>query len=169
MSFRQAIDQHLQKQSSGEKRADALPMTTARTSNTTLSDVIACLERRVIEGAEIERIAADTLPLLEEIRMDVADQARVNQIIARIDALRAAMNAVGATYDLMTQLTQASQMKRFEADRRLSAEKLDALERQRRQGDRDIANVTSMRQAARDFQQLLSETIQSLRMTARAA
>ena len=34
------------------------------------------------------------------------DQARVNRAIARIDALRARMNEFGATYDLVTQLTQ---------------------------------------------------------------
>jgi hypothetical protein len=86
-------------------------------------------------------ISRDTLPLLAEIRDHVDDQARVNRAIVRIDALRARMNDLGACYDLIAQLTQPTELKRFEADRRISAAKLDAREKQRRQVGRDIENV----------------------------
>ena len=120
------------------------------------SSVLHCLQRRDVEAAEIEQICRDTLPLLEEIRDHVDDQPRVNRAISRIDALRSRMNELGATYDLVTQLTQSTELERFKADRRLGAAKeLGGNERQRRQVSRDVENVRAVLEAAQDFQSLM--------------
>ena len=127
------------------------------------SDVVRCLERRGEEACRIEQICRETLPLLEEIRDHVEDQPRVNRAICAVDALRARMNELGATYDLVTQLTQSTELERFKADRRLSAAKqLDANERQRRQVARDVDNVRAVADAARDFQLLMRDTVEHL-------
>jgi hypothetical protein len=129
----------------------------------TVSAVADCLDRRRDEACRIERICRDTLPLLEEVRDYVDDQARVNRAISSLDALRARMNELGATYDLITQLTQSSELKRFQADRRIGAEKdLGGNERQRRQVARDIENVRAVLDASSDFQQLMRDTVESL-------
>jgi hypothetical protein len=118
-----------------------------------------CLNRRAGEALRIEEICRATLPPLEEIRDHVDDQPRVNRAISAVDALRARMNELGATYDLVTQLTQSTELRRFKADRMLSAaQKLDENERQRRQIARDIDNVRAVADAARDFQQLMRDT-----------
>ena len=73
------------------------------------------------------------------------------------------MNELGATYDLVTQLTQSSELERFKADRRISAAKrMNGAERQRRQVNRDIENVRAVQRAARDFQDLMRATIDEL-------
>ena len=120
---------------------------------------LASLENRLAEAKEIERISRETLPLLAEIRDHVDDQARVNRTIVRIDALRSRMNDLGGCYDLITQLTQPTELERFESDRRISASKLDGAEKQRRQVGRDIANVTGVAEAAAQFQGLMREVI----------
>jgi hypothetical protein len=127
-----------------------------------LGPVIECLKRRKDEAGRIERISRETLPLLEEVRDHVQDQKRVNRAIARIDALRAEMNEFGSAYDLVAQLTQRSQLDRFEADRRIAGSKVDGVQRQRRQVARDVANVRSMMEAAGRFQQLMDEVIGEL-------
>ncbi len=127
-----------------------------------LKEAEGCILRRRDEAEEIERIGQETLPLLEEIRDHVADQPRVNRGITRIDALRGRMNELGATYDLVTQLTQKTQLDRFAADRKLSSVKLDPLERQRRQVGRDIENVRGVLAAAKRFQVLMDEVIDRL-------
>ena len=133
-----------------------------------LGEAIECLRRRRDEAERIQQVSADTLPLLEEIRDHVADQARVNRAIARVDALRARMNELGATYDLVTQLTQSTELKRFQADRRLSASReIDPDDRQRRQVARDIDNVRGVMDAAADFRRLMDEVID--RLSAQAA
>ncbi|QOV88981.1 motility associated factor glycosyltransferase family protein [Humisphaera borealis] len=126
------------------------------------ADCAASLRKRRDEAAGIEDISRQTLPLLETIRDHINDQNKVNQAITKIDALRAEMNRFGATYDLVTELTQKSQLSRFEADRRIKMAKLDPTERQRRQVDRDIANVRSVMEAAARFAELMDEVAASL-------
>ena len=125
--------------------------------------VAASLHRRRNEARTIADISQATLPLLEEVRAHADDQPRVNSAIARLDALRARMNEVGMTYDLVTELTQKSQLDRFEADRRIKQAKLSPIEKQRRQVDRDIANVRNMLEAATRFQDLMTEVIEQLK------
>lgn len=120
---------------------------------------VECLRRRHVEAAEIEQIARQTLPLLEEIRDSIDDQSKVNRLIAAVDSLRARMNEFGPCYDLITQLTQHTEFERFKTDRRISASKADGLDLQRKQVERDIDNVRGMMNAAADFQKLMDEVI----------
>jgi hypothetical protein len=124
---------------------------------------VASLQARREEARQIEMISGDTLPLLEEICANIEDQARVNRAIAQIDALRARIDMFGPTYDLVTQLTQRSELQRFQRDRRIAAAKLSGVELQRKQIERDLENVKAVAEAAREFQQLMDEAIQKLK------
>lgn len=126
------------------------------------SECAASLRNRCDEAAQIERISRETLPLLEEIRDHIDDQMRVNRAIVRIDALRARMNGLGACYDLITQLTQTTELKRFEADRKISAARDDATEKQRRQVGRDVENVRGIAEASVEFQSMVRRVIDRL-------
>jgi hypothetical protein len=121
------------------------------------------LENRRQEAEEIESISRQTLPLLEQLRDSIADQSHVNHLIAKIDVLRRQMNTLGRTYDLVMQMTQATELQRFQADRRIAAKKLRGVDLQREQVTRDIDNVRSVIQAAQDFQLLMDEVIENLR------
>jgi hypothetical protein len=155
------------------KLADALqrycrePLNDAFTSHPGMAwhrvgECLASLQKRIDEAARIERISRDTLPLLEEIRDHIEDQPRVNRAIGRIDALRMKINDAGPCYDLILQLTQTTEIKRFEADRKISAGKLDPIEKQRRQVTRDLENVRGIAEAAAEFQQLMRRVMDSL-------
>jgi hypothetical protein len=124
-------------------------------------DCIASLENRRAEASAIESISRQTLPLLESLRDHVEDQARVNRLIAEIDVLRDRMNEHGRTYDLIMQMTQKTELERFHADRKIKAKRLRGAELQRHQVTRDIDNVHSVMQAAKDFQLLMDEAIAS--------
>ena len=117
------------------------------------------LERRRDEAKQIAEISYQTLPLLEEIVEHIGDQRRVNRAIGEIDGLRAQMNELGGTYDLVTELTQASQLKRFEADRKISAAKIDGAEKQKRQVERDLENVRGVAEAAEVFRTMIDEVV----------
>jgi hypothetical protein len=114
------------------------------------------------EAVEIEKISRQTLPLLEEIRDYLDDQERVNGIIARIDSLRSRMDLLGRTYDQVTQFTQKTELRRFEADRKLAALRLTGRDRQQHQVERDIVNVRAMIAAAETFQTLMLEIVEHL-------
>ena len=124
---------------------------------------VASLQARREEARQIELISQDTLPLLEEIRDHVDDQARVNRAIAQIDTLRNRIDAFGPTYDLVTQLTQKTELERFQRDRQIGAARLSGLELQRRQIERDLDNVKAVAEAAGQFQRLMDEAIAKLK------
>jgi hypothetical protein len=129
---------------------------------TKLPGCVESLKKRKEEAIAIERISEQTLPLLKEIRDHLDSQPRVNRAIAAIDALRTQMNELGASYDLVTQLTQPTELKRFEADRKIAASRVSGMDRQRLQVERDIENVLGVMQAARDFQKLMDEVVVAL-------
>lgn len=127
-----------------------------------LDECVESLRRRRDESDEIERISRDTLPLLREVRDHLTDQARVNRTIAGIDALRERMHRLGACYNLVIQMTQKTELRRFKADRHIAAAKVGGVERQRRQVNRDMDNVESVLDAAGEFRNLLDSAIDSL-------
>jgi hypothetical protein len=120
------------------------------------------LRNRRREASQIEEIARNTLPLLEDIRDHLDDQKRVNQAIARVDVLRSRMDQFGRCYDLITELTQFTELQRFERDRKITASRVQGVDRQRRQVERDTENVQSVVAASREFQSLMSEVIATL-------
>lgn len=159
MTFRDAIDRHCREPL--EARLDDHP----GHDWTRIGECERSLLRRREEAAEVAQIGHETQELLEEIREHLSDQPRVNRAISRIDALRVRMNELGATYDLIAQLDQRAQLDRFQADRKLAAAAmLDPFERQRRQVERDIANVRAMTEAAGRFQDLMDDVIASLEL-----
>ena len=120
---------------------------------------LSSLKSRRDEAHQIEEIARLTLPLLEEVVGCLEDQARVNRLIARIDTLRARMDTLGRCYDLITQLSQQTELDRFRRDRQVAASRAKGIDRQRRQLLRDIENVKSVGEAARQFSLLMEEAI----------
>ncbi len=131
-----------------------------------LPEVIASLKKRRDEAKQIQDVSRDTLPLLKEVREHLDDQPRVNRLIGQIDALRAQMNKFGHTYDLIMQVTQLTELKRFQADLRISAGKLSGIELQRKQVARDIDNCAAVRDAAGEFDAMLAALVADLQAQA---
>jgi hypothetical protein len=117
------------------------------------------LQKRDEEAAEIESIAIQTLPLLQSIRDKIEDQDHVNRTIAQVDALRVRVGGLSVCYGLIMQLTQSTELNRFKADRKISAEHLEGVDLQRRQVERDIENVEAVIAAAGDFRKLIATVL----------
>ncbi len=153
MSLRDALDQYCR-----EPMQQTIPAH-AGLDWSKLAEAEQSLQNRLHEAEQVQEISALTHPLLRSIRDSLEDQPRVNQLIAQIDPLRSRMNDCGATYDLVTQLTQQSELDRYAADKRIAAAGIDGVEKQRRQIDRDIANVQHMIRAAGEFAALMRKCI----------
>src|SRR5687768_5087717 len=134
-----------------------------------LEECASALQNRLSEARQVEQVSLETLPLLEEVRDHLADQRRVNQAIAKIDALRGRIHQLGPCYNLIMQLTQKTELRRFKADRAIAASRIDGIERQRRQVQRDVENVRSVVEAAQEFQNLMSNAIDNVHQFARHA
>jgi hypothetical protein len=157
MTLAEVIQQYCQ-ESLPEAHSEKIKPNWSRTA-----DCVESLQNRKNEAGEIESISRQTLPLLEQIRDQIEDQQAVTRLIGRIDLLRNQMNTLGRTYDLLMQMTQGTELQRFRADRNISAARLNGVERQRRQVNRDIDNVRAVMRAAEDFQDLMDEVIERLK------
>ncbi len=129
----------------------------------TLGRVIECLEKRKAEASRIADVSMQTMLLLQEVSANLGDHGIVNRAIARIDRLRAVVGELNATYELITDLSQETELARFSADRKIAAARLDADQRQARQVQRDIDNVRGVIKAAERFEDLMDQTIARLR------
>ena len=121
-----------------------------------------CLETRRSEAARIRAIAEETLPLLRAVTEHLADQSRVNRLIAQIDVQRSRMFELNDCYELVTQLNSRMEFERFKSDRQMAASKASGTELQRRQLARDIKNVQAVIDAACDFELLMTKIIARL-------
>jgi GH25 family lysozyme M1 (1,4-beta-N-acetylmuramidase) len=72
------------------------------------------------------------------------------------------MDVFGRTYEQVMQFSQQSELKRFERDRRLAAARLEGIDRQKWQLDRDIENVKAVSAAARAFVETMTEVADDL-------
>jgi hypothetical protein len=151
------------------RRLDAVPDDHPGIDRSRLGEARECLLARQVESRRIEEIARQTLPMLVDMRDHLDDQSRVNRLIAKVDQLRVKMDTVGRTYDLVTQLTQQTELERFHSDRKLAAGRLEGMERQKHQLDRDIANVEAVIEAAGEFSRLMDEAVASVNAFAQMA
>jgi hypothetical protein len=158
MPLAEAIDRYCDRTA-----APTSPLSLAGQDLTGLEEAAECLSKRREEASEIEAIAAQTLPLLQQIHDHIEDQPLVNRVIAQIDALRGRMNQLGPCYELVVQLTQKTELQRFKADRKMASSKLSGVEKQRRQIARDIDNCRGVMEAAAAFQLLMDEVVDRLR------
>ena len=127
-----------------------------------LSPCIQSLQHRRTEANEIQSLSTQTLDLLHQIKQHLHDQPKVNRLIARVDVLKSRMVELNDSYELVTQLSQKTELERFRNDRLLAASRVEGLERQKRQLDRDIANVAGVRDAAGEFIRLMDHVIGEL-------
>ena len=65
-------------------------------------------------------------------------------------------------YELVIALSQQSELDRFRHDRQITASRLTGLDRQKKQLERDIANVRSLLAASEVFETLIEATITKL-------
>ncbi len=114
------------------------------------------LRRGVWRVGEISR---ETARLLEEMRDHHADQARVNRLIGRVQALAREVESLGAAYELVQRLNQTGTLRRFRHDREIGLDAgLSPLERQKKQIERDLENVTWLADAADAMGRMLDDT-----------
>jgi hypothetical protein len=125
------------------------------------------VEARVIflrdEAHRLADKSTKAADLLGRMLTSHENQGRVNALISKVQTIGEQAAATGA-YWLAQFINQTGQFKRYRADRLIALdEAITDLERQRRQIDRDIENVTWMGDAARDVARLLDDGLATLR------
>jgi len=91
------------------------------------------------------------------------DQAAEKLPVLQPGVLLVDTASVADVQGMVTQLTQKTELKRFQRDRQMAAAKLTGIELQRKQTERDLENVRAVAEAAKQFQNLMDEAIRKLK------
>jgi hypothetical protein len=125
-----------------------------------LAERLGEVRRGVWQVGDLSRQAAARL---REMLDHHGDQDRVNALIARVEGLRDRVQAICPAYALVHRLNQTGAFRRFRADRAIHLdESLSDLQRQRRQIERDVDNVTWLADAANALGTILEDALASL-------
>ena len=120
------------------------------------------LRHRIEELDDAVQICDELLTLLNELSGLTHDPARFNKRLVRVDELRTKVHHESRAYRIVNAATQHADLRRFSADRRIGAEKLDDVERAKRQIARDIEFVTAVRDGTRDVKPMLTEALERI-------
>ncbi|MDX2116278.1 MAG: 6-hydroxymethylpterin diphosphokinase MptE-like protein [Planctomycetota bacterium] len=113
----------------------------------------------VMKIADLSRRAAD---VLERMARE-SDVSRVNALVDDVHDLKRKVERLTPAYQLVLRMNQAGAYRRFRADRALALEEeLDPVARQKRQIERDGANVRWIAEAADALGALLNAALASL-------
>lgn len=108
------------------------------------------------QAASVASASRETAEHLRSMLDHHSDQRRVNALIAKVEAIRDSVQSVRPGFDLTQHLNQTGLLKRVRADRDLDlADDLEPLERQRKQIERDVMNVTWLADAADELGRIL--------------
>lgn len=97
----------------------------------------------------VAEISRTTAGCVREILQHQDDQVRVNRIISKIEVHAKEVQRIVPAYPLVQHLNQTGILNRFKADRAIELDdELEPIERQRKQAERDLKNVTWLADAA---------------------
>ncbi len=122
---------------------------------------LADLQRDATKVGEISR---QTAKVLEEMIEHRDDERRVNALIEKAHTLAEKVSALEPAYSIVHQLNQTGAFNRTRADRAIHTEaKLEPLEVQRRQMQRDLTNVKWLADSAGALTKILADARVSIR------
>jgi len=114
------------------------------------------LEDRIASLDEVVTVSDELLELFEELR-ELTDDP--NKKIIRVDELRVKVHQDTRAYEMVNAATQTAELRRYHADRMISAASGDGAERAKQQIERDSAFIGSVRDGAKDVREILEETL----------
>ncbi len=115
------------------------------------------------DADKISRRSRKTVDLLRQVRDHQRDQRRVNDLITKINTIRDEVTSIEPAFRLVQRLNQTGAFNRARADRALALDAdLNPVERQRRQVERDMQNVSWIADAADALSTLLSDARDAL-------
>ena len=120
------------------------------------------LRHRMAELDDVVRVGDELLTLLAELDGLTHDPQRFNQRLVRVDELRARVYHDTRAYQIVNAATQLAELRRFSADRHISADDLSGPELAKRQLARDREFVSAVRDGAVEVRSMLTDAVQRI-------
>ena len=161
MTLEDAMERHCTKPIDAQRFA--YRKTTLWKDSTRLEKTRDELDDRLKELEEVADVCEELLSLLHELQTLTDDPDRFNQRLVRVDELRTKVQRATRPYELVNLATQITELRRYSADRRLSAERpADDIERAKRQLDRDIDFISGVADGTKEVRQMIEASRQRI-------
>ncbi|MBN2448497.1 MAG: motility associated factor glycosyltransferase family protein [Phycisphaerae bacterium] len=125
--------------------------------------VIDALEERLDEVLKMKAIAVETTEKLEQLSGLLSKPAEFNRIIARVDELRTMIQQYDRTYRVVVGISQAAELRRYAADRRMGTVERETAETAKRRLARDREFVEAFTEGCTYMENLLPLVIGRVR------
>jgi hypothetical protein len=125
----------------------------------------ACAElaQRLDEIRQMRAIAEETVRELERLVELLDRPAEFNRALVRVDDLRARMQRFDRSFALVVEVSQAAELRRFTADRRLGDVERETAETARQRLERDRSFVSDFVDGCEFLERVLPEAIERVR------
>ena len=117
------------------------------------------IEARIKDTDRMSEVCDEMISLLEKLQGLTHDPDTFNRTLVRVDELRAQVNQSQRVYRIINSASQLAELRRYSADRKLTAAKDTGVERAKNQLKRDIDFVKSMLDACGNMKEMLEEAL----------
>ena len=128
-----------------------------------LADTRTELQQRVDEMEGVIKVCDELISVFDELTELTDDAARFNRRLAYVDELRARIEQDARSYQIVNAATQLAELRRFSADRHITAKTTDDADRAKRQLKRDKEFISGVRDGATEVQPMLRAALDRVR------
>ena len=147
----EALDQH------ATRPVPPLPQASRALDPGSLAVAAHVLDQRVSQVQKLRQLNQQAIAVLKLMLEHQRNERRMNQLFRDMDAIQHRVNELNDAFELINELNTIGAFKRDRTDRAIAHEGVDALERQRRQIERDLENIDWLTQACDEALEIFKE------------
>jgi hypothetical protein len=121
------------------------------------------LSLRLERIAEVRAFYDKTLSILREIAGLWPDQGKMAPLLKEIDGIREEVKTYADVNSLVRDIAQAVELKKVQADRKILSERLDGLDKQKAQLDRDLEYIGGLRDQVDELEKIFRQALERFR------
>ncbi len=159
MTLREALDRYAARPLP-ENAGSTAPGTPDTTDATGRDEIASALRRRIERTRQVREFYEKTLSILREINELWPDQNRLAPLLADIDGVRREVETYDDVNGLVREVAQAVELRKIKADRRILSERLDGLDKQKAQLERDLEYVAGLRDAVEELEKVFIRALE---------
>lgn len=126
-------------------------------------DIEKTLSMRLERIAEVRAFYDKTLSILKEIAKLWPDQRRMGPLLSEIDQIRKEVLTYADVNSLVRDIAQAVELRKVQSDRKILSDRLDGLDKQKAQLDRDLEYVGGLRDQVDELEKIFRQALERFR------
>ena len=127
------------------------------------TEIESALGQRLEWIAQVRGFYDKTLSILKEIEKLWPDQKKLGPLLAEIEGIREEVKSYTEVNSLVRDIAQLYELRKIQADRKILSDRLDGLEKQKAQLDRDLDYVGGLRDSVDELEKIFRQALERFR------